>query len=539
MKKAVRIQKSDEQLAEGKLSAMRRLVTWALEQVKRAKRKLRWNAHWFLPNHIPHPDRAAKTNQAEDDLHENEETRITPGHLRLEAVWGVELYGPTELDALCKSVDKLGWKMLGASTGHIPVSAWIREQTSMGEGSWLNIGRVLPKGDASKSFVVDNFAPLPHGVRSLLATVTQVTPSLTAVAVAFELDQSNSILYETEFNRNRVTRYARIKGARRRVATLTPGSQKRKGMESVRDHHRALVATWFRDHLPGFFSARENAGTAPSLELISAEFGLLLQHPSSTEPGWRRFLADYLRWDVWASPDWTGLELAVPNYRRDTTGQHIVAAVDRSAISEEMLLHYGSDMHAAILFRAHEYLRDNLRSAALIAYLQRQARDIALTREALKRARCARRSVKVTLDEIGKFFDRTLGSPSVARELRRMSEITSSCRLSDYEFNSPGWSSGDSPRRLSETLRFNVSRLAVRLCEEDSLIREHLEQMSAILSVRESVRAQAQTKLLTIAATLIALGSLLVALYPRPELTKLLNELWIFSTSAAHTLRAP
>ncbi|MEA3591891.1 hypothetical protein OIN95_14510, partial [Staphylococcus aureus] len=60
--------------------------------------------------------------------------------------------------------------------------------------------------------------------------------------------------------------------------------------------------------------------------------------------------------------------------------------------------------------------------------------------------------------------------------------------------------------------------MANRLTEEEVSIREHFEQVSAVLSVRESIKAQRRMEWLTVLALVVAFASLMVAFLPRDKL---------------------
>ena len=56
--------------------------------------------------------------------------------------------------------------------------------------------------------------------------------------------------------------------------------------------------------------------------------------------------------------------------------------------------------------------------------------------------------------------------------------------------------------------------MAVEVISEERSIREHFEQLSTVLSVRESVRAQKRIEWLTVVALIVAAASFFVALPP-------------------------
>lgn len=117
-----------------------------------------------------------------------------------------------------------------------------------------------------------------------------------------------------------------------------------------------------------------------------------------------------------------------------------------------------------------------------------------------------------TLDEIGAFFDRTLGAPVIARELAKQSKQAHWYRHDCAAFSLPPWREGEKPSTLPETIQAGVRRLSVQLGEEETALRDQFAQLSSILSVRESIRAQRWMFALTVLALMVASASLLVAI---------------------------
>src|SRR5688572_5447595 len=67
---------------------------------------LRWEIHWLLPNLIPNPYRADREYEREHDRKENERIRVPfELELRVNMIWGVELYGPAEVEGLYSGLE--------------------------------------------------------------------------------------------------------------------------------------------------------------------------------------------------------------------------------------------------------------------------------------------------------------------------------------------------------------------------------------------------------------------------------------------------
>jgi hypothetical protein len=109
-------------------------------------RKLWWRAHWLLPNTVPGPygqgDRAYKEKR---DSEANTASRVPEEEeLRLPVIWGAELFGPAEAEALYENLARLKWASAGGFSREGGAADWIRHQRSYGSGgSWYNVDIVV------------------------------------------------------------------------------------------------------------------------------------------------------------------------------------------------------------------------------------------------------------------------------------------------------------------------------------------------------------------------------------------------------------
>lgn len=494
-------------------------------------RNLRWQAHCLLPNLIPDPYGTDREYESEHDRKENERIRVPLElELRVNMIWGVELYGPAEVEGLYSGLEKLGWKGVAAWNEKDSVLRWVRGRRSFGAGAWLNVGCVLGKERRGNALLAHNFATLPPGVESLMVRVYQITSSLTAMLVGFQLDESLTQRYETALNRDRTTYRRRSSRSRRSIQFIGPENQKRQAIEAARRDLRSMVGNWFGQHIPGFFSGLNRSEMFPTMELLTSLSGSIFHEPDHSPrngfPGWRWVLANVSPHEAWTCKDSPGLQLSMDRFREEEEGLHILAALDVAAYPEEKMKHYGGKSLNAFLHVCHETLHGFLIHASTFEYLKEQSRDINVTRENLKKARSGRDSVKRSLHEISQFFDRTLGSPAIARELARKSKDAAWYNYDCPPFTAPGWRNGDKPRELTEEIRGSINYLANRLIEEEVSIREHFEQVSAILSVRESIKVQRRMEWLTVLALFVAFASLMVALLPRNKLSQDPDAFW-------------
>ncbi len=499
--------------------------------------KMRWRAHCLFPTWISHPFSDDDGHQRSRDSEQNQETRVPlEQELRSPAIWGVEIYGPDEIHSLYAGLDKLGWKGIGSAKPDNAASIRVRQLRAAGNGGWINIGHIHRRGDADNYSMVHNLATLPPGVSSLLVRVFNVTPSTTAVLIGFRLNDDFSRRYETELNTERATINRRKKGTWW-MEWWEPIHQKEEAIAKARTELRSMVGTWFFRHIPGYFCAAESASSFPTMELIVGE-GMRLRDVDA--PGscgwlnWRRLVAQDISHDVWGAEKYAGLQLAFERNRYDHNGLHVLVSLDPKKLPEDATRHVGGADLRAYTLLCNEVLGGTLVHSVMIEYLMSQRRSIQHLRERMKSARTGRRHVARTLNEIGGFFDRSLGSPAVLSELYEHSERAGWYDHYCAKLTAPAWHDGDEPLELPEIIRRQVNRLSRQLSAEENALREHIEQLASILSVRESIRSQQWTLALAVLALVVAAASLVVAIPAESDLGKAIRELWRATVSTSH-----
>lgn len=495
---------------------------------------LRWKAHWMAPNLIPHPHRGDRAYEETHDREVNEKSRVPTEHqLRCGMVWGVELYGPSEIESLYQGMTKLDWARIGSHRVDDRAANRIREMRSESGGAWMNLDPVFPAGTKTPSLLSRNFAPLPNGVESLLVRVFQITPSLTAVLIGFRLNDSLANCYENEINSDRKT-FRRRSHRPHAIERVGPWNQKHEAVASVRSELRRMVGDWFSHYLPGYFCDLKRPSEFPAMELLIAQTSILEDTKESSHRGWmewRRLLANSAPHELWSDEETPGLQLAYERHHDQQKGLHIIAALDTKTFPEEKTKHVGGSQQSSYTWLCHEFLDGILLHSATIEYLKEHMRDLNRTRERMKKARSGRKNASRTLDEIGRFFDRILGFPAIARELAKHSENVDWYRHDCNTFTAPGWSGGERSK-LHEAICRQVRFLSSQLTEEEASLRGHFEQLTTILSVRESMKAQRRMELMTVFAIFVAIGSLIVALPRLDETTKRVEAFWRSAVSA-------
>lgn len=165
----------------------------------------------------------------------------------------------------------------------------------------------------------------------------------------------------------------------------------------------------------------------------------------------------------------------------------------------------------AVAAISHEALDGVLSYFAVSVFLREAARDLKLTREQLNLSKARGKTLPI-IEKIQQFFDRNAGVPAVARELRDLAKEQGWFRHYCGTFTANPWRNGEDERMLDEQLRNRVHFAASALIDDESATREHFEQLSTILSVRESIRAQRKMERVALAALFVATLSLIMAI---------------------------
>lgn len=469
--------------------------------------------YWFFPNWRA-VNKADPLYEKSHDAKENEQMRVpADAELRVPMVWGCELYGPAEINDLYAGLQTLEWGSFAQVGDRGGIEKWIKEHRADGrEGASFNGGFVERQGSSTPYCITENVAPLPDEVKWMDVQVFQLSPSLTALLLGFRLNEAVARRYDEEINRDRTTYRKRVPGGKW-VSVIRPESQKAATLASVRSDLRRMVAGWYKDHLPGYFSSLDREKAFPMMELLSVKKGPVFQQPDETARGvrWRWLLSAVFAPEVWTCQKHRGLQLVFSDVRAEDRGCFITAAMDQSLFPEASLKQFGKAPFESMISICSEALLYVLPHAATMEYVKEQTRYLNLSRERLKKARAGRGKLGHTLETINQFFDRTLGVPALARELARKSERPAEYLYEIGVFTAPPWGAERDPEKLSDNLQARTHNIASRLAEEEVVMRGHFEQLSTILSVYENVKAQRRMQTLTVVTLFVALVSLAVA----------------------------
>ncbi|MCE4297238.1 hypothetical protein [Xanthomonas hortorum] len=486
----------------------------ALSSWKRWWGSIHWRVYCLFPRIIGCPYDRSALREAEHDAKQNQDSYVPPeSKLRCDMVWGVELYGPDEIEQLYGGLKKLGWRSVASSHADNFAHQRVRQMRIRDSSGWINIGVVMPPGRNRHFMPIDNHAKLPESVESLVVRVYQVTPSLTAVAIAFRLNEAAARKYEERLNASLRTIHRRLKGTWQ-IEHWGPVNQKQEAVRDVREALRSMVKTWFSNHIPGYFCGTHSA--MPTMELVVGRGLCSTEGGKRMQTGWRSWqalVAESRSRDNWVSDKYPGLELAFYEDYEVDFGIHLLLRADPDYFTKDVAL--GTDLtNGSCGSFWDDTFNETLVHCATIELLRSQTRLVRAVRERMKLVRTGRSHVSRTLSEIGSFFDQTLGSPSVLRELRALSKDVHSYQQSCANLTAPPWYASDSPNELHQAIRRTVRDHSKQLIVEEADLRGHVGQLASILSVRESIAVQRWMLGLAIVALIVAVGSL-VATLPR------------------------
>lgn len=477
-------------------------------RIRKISRRLWWRTHWLAPNFIPAPYWDKAYQQARDK-ESNEESRVDDGEeLRVRAVWGVELFGPNESDSLYEALRVLGWSA-GFSAAEGEALTWVQQQRAYGHGGTYNVGVVTQGSNPQKFLGGRNNASFPEDVEYLLVRLHQFVPAVTCVLVCFVLKEEATTRYEQELNLIRTSRSERI--TRWGVTHLEPVHLKQRAVESVRGHFRRTVNEWFNQNLPGYFARSNLPQRFPIAELLTTRLDdVFAENHRQIHLDWRRIISNVASHEIWTSKNTSGLRFTMKQERWPREQENsLIACASLQSFPEERIRIYGGGARA-IVACCHEALEGTLACFAVSAFLAEVARDLKSTREELSLSKSNRKTMR-TIDRIQRFFDRNAGVPAVVRELRDLTKARGFFEHHCGDFTAAPWMNEKTSREFAKELREGIHFRASALIEDESSTREHFEQLSTILSIRESVRTQRSMEFLTIVALLVATVSLVAA----------------------------
>lgn len=477
-------------------------------RVERILRRVWRRIHFRFPGLVPSPYRSERDYLRDQDAKHNLASRVPPDErLRQIALWGVEIYGPAEIDKLHLAMKRLGWNDERLFGFNPYPGSWIDEQRTYGAEGNFNLG-LIDRPGKSRFLLKGRPAPLPDAVDYAHGWIFQLSPSITAVILCFVLREPASDAYQMEINRDRMTVHEPLDGGYR---SYDVEHAKRHAVDAARVRTRTLVTEWFTAHLPGLFSLASDGNRLPTAELLTTDSQCLLTNEHrGLEPDWIRLTSPLGHRDVWTLKSMEGIRLCWPKFDDDLR-YHGIVNLRTSLLTAEHLKYRGDPSDAVHVSLVDDHIRGVLVHFAATAALREIVRRLRLAPSTLSADSTTRRGTVRCLEQIRLFFDQSVGVPAFTSELAVKSKTIHSYRWNCEDFQASGLRSGEPPTQISEALRYRTQFLASRAQRLEKETREHMEQLSGILSTRENIRTQARMELVTVGAAILSLASLVVA----------------------------
>lgn len=481
-------------------------------------RKISWRLFWLAPNTITPIGLGHIKDHKKHDSKENAETRLPENiEIRSEQFYAVELYGPAEIETLYSRLEELGWNQDAVIDRPSP-SDWIRRQRAYGHGgAWLNLGPVVRKKDRGKFFNLRNYTSLPEEFEYVDIAIFQITPSLTALSIAFFINDVFANSYKEELEKPRSSYYCR--GKNWSIITVSPAQQKSAAALKFRENMRFTCRNWIAENFPGIFCRNGQMEAFPSLEVLVCK-GYSLK-PAPGEPAfsqWRHALVNIAPHDVWTHSIEQGIQLAFCDFAFDKSSMHSIATLDHESFSEEKIKTYGGTSNKSLCRYARDELEQPLIHQACISYLKEQNKNLNKSRERIEALSKNHKNSKEVISQIQSFFSGAAGIRILSKELNDLAEKSRLYFADLKPYQADSWNN-EEKISLHNSAQKHLSFHSKRVMEEEVALRSHLEQITTILNTVESISAQRRMERLTVVAVLVAIGSLWAAL---PDFTKMI-----------------
>lgn len=471
-----------------------------------------WKLHIQFPKLIPPTYPQSLKSMQERDPLQNEGSSIPKDEeVKALCVWGIEIYGPSEIDSFYAAVERLGWNS-EKSTDQLGCGEWIKQlRQSGGEGSF-NIGQVLRPGE-TKYLSHGYVTALPDGIEYLLVKIHQICPSLTCVQIAFVLDEVQQMAYATAIGESHATTSQSLAKQVGSYSLVDPYHHKERAIKRIRESFQAIPDNWFKRNMPGLFCTIPDGFGVATAELISSRNTHVLQGPGENRTSylaWHRLLTNQSFNSLWSKQNCEAIRLSSLRSERDRT--QILVSLKLSDLLEGKITSYGGPHTSTYMAFVNDQIGNLLIYKAATELLLAFRRSLMKTRDQLNKVQPGKRKLLQSLDFVQGFFSSSILVPSIAMDLSKKADEKFAFAHESSGFIELFPLGGDTPPQLHEALRSYTKNLATQLLGEDKTTREGLKQVADILTARESVKAQKRMEYLTVAAIAVALMSLWAAL---------------------------
>jgi hypothetical protein len=459
----------------------------------------------------------------ERDPEENARGRLPKDErVQVPVIWVAELYTPSTVAGLLEGIANLGWEY-GRSRDE-SLSKWMSDVRQGRRAGWTSLGLVSPPHDAH--FARERTAPLPEGVRASLPILMSLTPSVTALVVAFILnDESADMLdaplranYSTRvvrdplFRRWDVVRYVFRNGSVRLGRRIyNPDHLRHKAARSsIREMERACV-DWVGGYLPGSFASLHSLPFPTAFLFVTEETRPLTEAARAT----RAFDAlsidrDY---DAWESTEWPCGRLVLPR-SWDDEGSRLVFACRRRDAFPDRPGYSDPSSNWTIAQRADDLVRGLLSRWALTCLLDGYHDELAVLRDKaasegtyrpVRDLKELRSLARTALYDIG----------TSAQEVEEFVKSNRSYRYDVMEMKYVRSTRGEQPDLLEE-LRSSQQSRAQQVQRESALLQSMLAVSNNVSQTISNIRIQRLVVLLTFVSIAVALWAIFLTLTAKP-----------------------
>lgn len=482
---------------------------------KQQARKMVWPLHARYPNFIPNPYGEDKAYYRKRDAENNAKSALDGDvALRLGCIMVSEIFGPNEIETLYDGLEKIGWDRERTPVRDDSNIDWLKTQRLYGSEGWMPLGWIHRPDDAKKYVGVRYTAEIPKQFSSLLVTISQLTPSTTCMSVGFILTDEAALEYANALNEPAKT--TRVPKRRSRPYSIMGVEHvKEERVRRIREKYRNIGISWLSKNFPGFFSEHCDNSHFPTVEFLSLDGFTPFDEDAPRDlcwGHWSRFVNIDRDFDSWISSSVPSLRFSFDAGHRENTPNHMTVALRWDVLSQEDLKTYGGDSLGSRTYFANDHLYGIIARYALASYLRELLRSLKETRQSLSARSVARRSTS-EVEKISAFFRRSIGVPSIAREVLALSENDASFRWNATGFTQSSHRDEEKPYEIKEGLKSFLGRLSRQLLEEDQDTREFLNQLSSALGTKESIAAQRRMERLTYLTLTVALGSMVIAIW--------------------------
>lgn len=484
------------------------LINRTTTSISSALKKMQWRLHFKFPHLIP-DSLENRTFRKERDAKENLQAKIPlDEELRQACIWGVELYGPKEISTFYDNITRLGWARDRFSMPDRDVLEWVRQARLYGATGDRNVGVVYRPEERGAGR--DYFAPMPDNCDYLMVSLSQITPSLTAVRVCFVLNEKAAKRYEAILNTDLKTIFRRHPGQK---GYSIPGvlNQKKEKLDEARLESTRMVSLWFSQHLPGLFSGSQLVDKLPTGELITMRDHVALKDPREDDGErnkWANLLGIDQWFDGWHHPKLPNCGLIL-NERHNDKRNHSIVTLKTNGLSDEDLGVYNKrdrGSYCAIIYNSMSGISVRL---AATDYLKEIGRRVREARESISQNSRDRSRLISTIDRLETFYREAIGDPLIATELALLKQHNFDWDCE--KFTRKRWGN-DETIELPKALRRFTKKLAQDVLADGASARQLFQEFASTLSTRESIRTQKKMERLTIVAIGIAAISLLITL---------------------------